>query len=135
MAPRKKTDIIQLSKIRMREVLRARLARDAERKDITLNAEIVERLEKSYDSEAQAQRDSAIIDMLLSGNAASTEVLRKVASELAQKPNWSSNDADKEMMIKSLRFIVFGREMSDRDAPIHEPWETAPKKQGKMNDA
>lgn len=63
MAPRKKTDIVQLSKIRMREALRARLARDAERKDITLNAEIVDRLEQSYANEAQALRDKAVVEM------------------------------------------------------------------------
>jgi hypothetical protein len=131
MAPRKKTDIIQLSKIRMREVLRAKLARDAERKDITLNAEIVDRLERSYDTDAQAQRESAIIDTLLSGNAASSELLRKIASELAKNPNWSSSEVGKETMIKSLIFIAFGREMSDRDGPLHEPWdvETSPRKQ------
>lgn len=49
MVLRKKTDIVQLSKIRIREALRAQLARDAERKRVTLNGEIVDRLEKSYE--------------------------------------------------------------------------------------
>ena len=44
---RKKSDTIQLSKIRMRESLRERLAREAEANDISLNAVIVSRLEKS----------------------------------------------------------------------------------------
>jgi hypothetical protein len=48
MATRKKTDVVQLSKIRMREALRAKLARDAERKGTTLSGEIVDRLEQSY---------------------------------------------------------------------------------------
>jgi chromosome segregation ATPase len=45
---RKKTDTVQLSKIRMREELRQKLARDAERGAKTLNSEIVDRLERSY---------------------------------------------------------------------------------------
>jgi chromosome segregation ATPase len=48
---RKKTDIVQLSKIRMREELRQKLVRDAERGAKTLNSEIVERLEKSYEKD------------------------------------------------------------------------------------
>jgi Arc-like DNA binding domain len=46
---RKKSDTVQLSKIRMREELRQKLARDAERSEKTLNSEIVDRLEKSYE--------------------------------------------------------------------------------------
>jgi hypothetical protein len=48
---RKASDTIQLSKIRMREDLRRRLAKDAERKGVTLNGEIVERLDRSYRDE------------------------------------------------------------------------------------
>lgn len=56
MVPRKKTDTVQLSKIRMREDLRLKLKRDADKKDVTLNAEIVDRLERSYlQSEQMAQ--------------------------------------------------------------------------------
>ena len=51
MVTRKKTDVVQLSKIRMTEELRRRLARDAEKKGATLNGEIVERLERSVQSE------------------------------------------------------------------------------------
>ena len=50
---RKKTDIVQLSKIRMREELRQKLAKDAERRVKTLNAVIVERLEWSFADEEQ----------------------------------------------------------------------------------
>jgi len=48
---RKKTDTVQLSKVRMREELRQKLVRDAERGAKTLNSEIVERLEKSYEQD------------------------------------------------------------------------------------
>lgn len=45
---RQKTDTVQLSKIRIREALRGRLAKDAEKAAKSLNAEIVDRLEASY---------------------------------------------------------------------------------------
>lgn len=48
MVTRKKTDTIQLSKIRMSEDLRRRLAREAEKNGATLNGEIVDRLESSF---------------------------------------------------------------------------------------
>lgn len=48
MPPRKKTDTIQLSKIRMSEDLRRKLAREAEKNGATLNGEIVARLEESF---------------------------------------------------------------------------------------
>jgi hypothetical protein len=51
MAVRAKKDTIQLSKIRMLEDLRRRLAKEAERKRVTLNAEIVTRLEQSFEIE------------------------------------------------------------------------------------
>jgi hypothetical protein len=46
---RKKTDTVQLSKVRIREELRAKLVRDAEKNAKTLNGEIVDRLEASYE--------------------------------------------------------------------------------------
>jgi hypothetical protein len=50
---RKKTDTVQLSKIRIREELRQKLAKDAERQVKSLNAVIVERLEWSFAEEEQ----------------------------------------------------------------------------------
>jgi hypothetical protein len=79
MATRKKTDVVQLSKIRMREALRAKLARDAEEKGITLNAEIVDRLEGSY---KQAARDAAIIDMMVDNHSIKGKAVRLWASEM-----------------------------------------------------
>jgi Arc-like DNA binding domain len=51
MVARKKTDTIQLSKIRMSEDLRRKLAREAEKNGATLNGEIVDRLEASFTHE------------------------------------------------------------------------------------
>ncbi len=46
MVTRKKTDIVQLSKVRIREALRRKLERDAKREKTTLNAQIVRRIEE-----------------------------------------------------------------------------------------
>jgi hypothetical protein len=98
MATRKKTDVVQLSKIRMREALRARLARDAERKGITLNGEIVERLEQSYANEEKELRDSGILDMMLMNNDLSGALVRNMAIQLAKNPNWPRLKAAKELL-------------------------------------
>ena len=98
MVARKKTDVVQLSKIRMREALRARLARDAERKGITLNGEIVERLEQSYANETKELRDSAILDMMAMNNDLHGTLLRNMAKQLAKNPNWPHLKAAKELL-------------------------------------
>lgn len=98
MVARKKTDVVQLSKIRMREALRARLARDAERKGVTLNAEIVDRLEQSYTNEAKELRDSAILDMMLAKDDLRGSIVRTMASRLARNPNWSGVKQAKEWL-------------------------------------
>jgi hypothetical protein len=84
----------------MREVLRARLARDAERKGITLNAEIVDRLEQSYANEAKELRDSAILDMMIGGKVDLKGMLmRSLASQLAKdEPNQSIVKKAKEYL-------------------------------------
>jgi hypothetical protein len=112
MVARKKTDVIQLSKLRMREALRAKLAKDAEKKGITLNAEIVERLERSY---GQAARDAAIIDMLVLHNDVSAQLLRDIADQIAKHPDWSSDEAHRKDLLYGLAFSIHGKE------PVEEP--------------
>jgi hypothetical protein len=114
MATRKKNDIIQLSKIRMREELRRRLARDAERRGFTLNAEIVDRLERSYTYDAQWLRDAAIIDMMVDNNDANGVLLRRIAAELMKRPNWSASELEIANMAKGIAFTL---ESAGRMAP------------------
>lgn len=101
MVTRKKTDVVQLSKIRMREALRAKLARDAERRGVTLNSEIVLRLEQSYERERDKERDlrdGAILDMIAMNNDLSGSLLRNMAKQLAKNPNWPHLEAAKELL-------------------------------------
>jgi hypothetical protein len=117
MVNRKKSDVVQLSKIRMKEALRAQLARDADRKGVTLNGEIVDRLERSYAKDSQAARDSAIIDMLVRNDDASAKLLRAIADEIAKHPDWSDDEAQREDLIKWLAYAIHGK------TPLGEPGE------------
>jgi hypothetical protein len=88
---RKKTDTVQLSKIRIKEDLRQRLAKDAERKAKTLNSEIVDRLEASYTFKERADEIRALVeeerDRLLAekeGWQRELEENRKMQEELRQ---------------------------------------------------
>jgi hypothetical protein len=91
MVPRKLNDVVQLSKIRMREGLRRKLVRQAEYNDTTLNGEIVDRLEISFNRDAERERDSTIINMLVGGypgNKVNTALLRQIVSMLQANPEW-----------------------------------------------
>jgi|Tabmets5t2r1_1033131.scaffolds.fasta_scaffold98295_2 hypothetical protein len=59
MPARKPTAIVQL-KVRMREDLRRRLEREAERREDSLNNEIVRRLESSFKRDADQDLASAV---------------------------------------------------------------------------
>jgi len=99
---RKATDTVQLSKIRMREELRRKLAKDAERNAVTLNGEIVDRLEASYRDderikELQQRLDEAIAvsDRLKAMQQTLNEIAGKIfvdrplgpTGQIASQPN------------------------------------------------
>jgi len=117
MPARKKTDVIQLSKIRMREVLRSRLAKDAEKKGVTLNAEIVDRLERSYE---QAARDAAIIDMLVKHDNVSSKLLRDIADQIAKHPDWSHSEAERKDLLHWIYIVAHGKEPPQEPRPGEE---------------
>ncbi len=52
MAQRKKTATIQLSKVRMKEPLRGQLEKAAKARGVSMNAEIVDRLDRSFHNQA-----------------------------------------------------------------------------------
>jgi predicted transcriptional regulator len=61
--PRKTTDIVQLT-LRLREELRRKLERAADKKDRSLNIEIVDRLEASFEAETRAREQEQMRAML-----------------------------------------------------------------------
>lgn len=66
MRVREPADVIQLSKVRMRERLRAKLDEAATANRVTLNAEIVNRLEWSLEDERERDRDADQLQQALS---------------------------------------------------------------------
>jgi hypothetical protein len=96
---RKKTDTVQLSKIRMREDLRSKLEQAAQRREVTLNGEIVHRLERSFAEEDVAGGPEARGIVLLMTAAFLSHGERAAAG---QKPAKWLHDQE------SFRSAIFG---------------------------
>lgn len=78
---RKLTDIVSLS-LRLREALRRRLERGAKKHNQSLNAEIVDRLDQSFElAERQAQYD-ALLSFAAAGNKFDARLLKLIASAM-----------------------------------------------------
>jgi hypothetical protein len=92
MPPRKPTAIVQL-KVRLREDLRRRLEREADRRDDSINNEIVRRLEGSF------QRDADL------GVAAEVRALRGEVEELRGLSK-EELEALKEEVVKAVRETI-----------------------------
>jgi hypothetical protein len=86
MRIRDRSATVQLSKVRMKEELRARLERDAEARGTTLNAALVDRLDKSFAYEdVFGTRDVSDITMLM---AAVFSLAGRHAAETDGHPEW-----------------------------------------------
>jgi hypothetical protein len=107
---KKSTEIVPIM-LRVREDLRKRLEREAKKRVHSLNAEMVERLEKSFAKESQDMRDSAILDMMVMNNDLSGALLRNIAIQLARNPDWSGSKAAKEL----LETLSYGKEPQPGD--------------------
>jgi hypothetical protein len=116
---KKPTDIVP-TMLRIREELRKRIEREAKKRDHSLNAEMVDRLERSFARDEKSRRDSAIIDMLVDHNHISSAVLRKIASELAKNPDWFRNKEDMKNMIEGMYFAAYGKEPDEAPRPGEE---------------
>jgi hypothetical protein len=121
MVSRKKTDTVQLSKIRLREDLRRKLARDAERNDTTLNGEIAARLERSYVVDEQRQRENALLDLLLGGGEAA-DLMRRLALNLQRAPN-----AAKSVLEEAIERVWTPRPSPDTRKPPDLPPRVLPR--------
>jgi hypothetical protein len=98
----KKSKIVALTKVRMREELKDQLARSAARNNRTQNGELVHRLEQSFATDAKELRDSAIVDMLVNHNEGSSELLRRFAFELAKNPALFRSEDELKNMIGNI---------------------------------
>ena len=113
------TDIVP-TMLRIREELRKRIEREAKKRDHSLNAEMVDRLERSFGRDEKSRRDSAIIDMLVDHNHISSAVLRKIASELTKNPDWFRNKEGMKNMIEGMYFAAHGKEPDEAPRPGEE---------------
>lgn len=108
MAVRKKSDVVQLSKIRMREELRRKLVREAEKNKTTLNGQIVALLEFSLMDQELRARDTEILDILAGGGgtAGSTLLLREFVLLLQTNPQWNRTAAGVEKLVKRATELI-----------------------------
>ena len=129
----KKSTAIVPTMLRMREELRKRLEREAKKRDHSLNAEMVERLEQSFIDDAQNERDLAIIKMMMESDDISNDLMRKIVFELWKRRSWADHDVNLKENERGINFLLFAKEKIPDDAPLHEPWEnpTTPRKSDK----
>jgi hypothetical protein len=113
----KKSTAIVPTMLRIREDLRKRLEREAKKRDHSLNAEMAERLEKSFADEAQATRDSAIVDLLTNHNDISGKLLRDIASQIAKHPDWPETESNRTRFLLWLATAIHGKEPQGEPQP------------------
>jgi hypothetical protein len=141
---RKPTDYVQF-KLRIREALRRKIERAAEKKKISTNAEAVERIEESFreeerheeflrdieeqreevdeqyrqhleeqarmESEHQASlRDTQILNMMVENRHPGALLLRVIARELAENPEWAVTEESQKAFAERLHWIVTNNE-------------------------
>jgi len=79
-------------KLRIREVLRRRLAQAAERRGVSLNAEMVRRLEESFDQESKRSLDDIAQDMRAMADVAVAATAKlQAAANLSPKATLKAN--------------------------------------------
>jgi hypothetical protein len=129
----KKSTAIVPTMLRIREDLRKRLEREAKKKDHSLNAEMVERLEQSFVDDAQNQRDLAIIKMMMESDDISNDLMRKIVFELWRRRSWADADWDSKENESTFNFLLYGKEKSPDETPLQKSHEnpTNPRKSDK----
>ena len=116
----KKSTAIVPTMLRMREDLRKRLEREAKKKDHSLNAEMVERLEQSFVDDAQNQRELAIIKMMMESDGISIDLMRNIVRELWKRRSWADADIDPKDNEIGLNFLEYAKEKRPAP-PLFEP--------------
>ena len=110
----KKATAIVPTMLRIREDLRKRLEREAKKKDHSLNAEMVERLEQSFVDDAQNQRDLAIVNMMMDSDGINIDLMRKIVFELWKRRSWADADYDPKEGESAFNFLQHAKEAALR---------------------
>jgi hypothetical protein len=108
----KKPTAIVPTMLRIREDLRKRLEREAKKRDHSLNAEMVERLEQSFVDDEQNQRELAIIRMMMESDGITVDLMKKIVRELWKRRSWADADVDQKDNEIGLNFLEFAKEKS-----------------------
>jgi hypothetical protein len=98
---RKTLELVTLT-LRLREGLRKKLEKAAKTSDVSMNQEILDRLEYSFERERQEARDSAIVDTLVRSNAQNRWALEQIMHELANSPKWHATPEGVEAMAERI---------------------------------
>jgi len=113
--------------LRIREDLRKRLEREAKKRDHSLNAEMVERLEQSFVDDAQNERELAIVKMMMESDDISVDLMRNIVRELWKRRSWADADVDPEDNEIGLNFLEYAKEKSPDDLPVRKSRENPTK--------
>ncbi|MCK1400122.1 Arc family DNA-binding protein [Bradyrhizobium sp. 4] len=113
--PRKPAEYVQF-KLRIREGLRRRIERDAEKNNRSANNEAVARLESSYSKHEQ----QALIETLVGGEF-NADFLRLVALKMqllqAGNPAWKSDKTARSKFVKDLANALLAADEALLSAP------------------
>jgi hypothetical protein len=144
---RKPTDVVQF-KLTIREALRRKIEKAAEKKAISANAEAVERIEETFEqeewvearqkewaeSEAEfeeqrrehyeeqareralldaAIRDSRILDLMIESRRGSAHLLRTLARELGNNPEWATTTESKKAFADRLHRYIMNNDFKE----------------------
>jgi len=102
MAKRAKTDIVQLSKVRMREELRRKLEKVAEGRDVSLNQEIVDRLEQSFENTSV----EALMEVVTGGAKQDVQLLSLVAGLIRANRGWKTDPGKQASLLVAFPLLV-----------------------------
>jgi hypothetical protein len=143
---RKPTEFVQF-KLRIREALRRKIERAAEKKAISANAEAVERIEYAFAAEERwearkkeieeeeeqiqqrqrklmeefarqraANRDSIILNRLIEHRQGSARLLRTLARELGNNPEWDLTDESKKALADRVHHYIMNNDFAKEPA-------------------
>jgi hypothetical protein len=116
MVTRQLTDVVQLSKIRMREATRKKLVREAEKNQRTLNAEIVARLAETLEDGFKRNSDAAVVQTLAGPESFNAELLRWIVYEIqGTKSRWWRSQEGIDNLVARLGEVV--REVASPVSP------------------
>jgi hypothetical protein len=108
MAKRKKTATVQL-KLRIREELRQKLERQAHGREVSLNSEMVRRLENSFESGT-----TDLLVKVLTGSPSNAKLLAMIASVLQATELLLKNDKQRTEITAAAIKKVIEAHLSDR---------------------